>query len=57
MAKEEKKGAKEFDLEAAIMEYPAPEWYKKAFKKTMDLSKVKSESDLKKAFKTYGELK
>ena len=57
MAKGEKKEAKEFDLEQAIKDYPAPDWYKLAFTRTMDLSKIKSESDLEKAFKTYGEMK
>jgi methylenetetrahydrofolate dehydrogenase (NADP+)/methenyltetrahydrofolate cyclohydrolase len=34
-----------------------PEWVKKAFLKTIDVSKIKNESDLKKQFKTYGEMK
>ena len=57
MAKKKEEGAEGFDLEAAIEAYPAPDWYKLAFTRTMDLSKIKSESDLEKAFKTYGELK
>lgn len=55
MAKKEEKA--KFDLETALAEYPEPEWYKKAFLKTMDTAKIKSQSDLEKAFKTYGEMK
>ena len=57
MAKKEKKKAESFDLEQAIKDCPKPEWVKKAFLKTVDVSKIKSESDLKKQFKTYGEMK
>ena len=58
MAKEKKeKKAEPFDLETAIKECPKPEWVKKAFLKTIDASKIKNESDLKKQFKTYGEMK
>ena len=58
MAKKEKKEAEEkFDLEKALSECPKPEWYKKAFLVTMDTTKIKSKSDLSKAFKTYGEMK
>lgn len=57
MAKKKEEAEKEFDLSAAIEAYPAPDWYKLAFTRTMDLSKIKSESDLEKAFKTYGEMK
>ena len=57
MAKEKKKVDSKFDLETAIKECPKPEWYKKAFLKTVDTTKIKSESDLKKQFKTYGEMK
>ena len=56
MAKK-KEEAEEFDLEQAIEEYPKPDWYKLAFTRTMDTSKIKSQSDLEKAFKTYGEMK
>ena len=56
MAKKEKE-SDSFDLETAIQECPKPEWYKKAFLKTVDVSKIKSLSDLKKQFKTYGEMK
>ena len=55
MAKKEKKS--DFDLETALAECPKPEWVKKAFLKTIDVSKIKNESDLKKQFKTYGEMK
>ena len=47
----------DFDLQTALAECPKPEWYKKAFLKTMDTSKNKNQKDLIKAFKTYGELK
>ena len=57
MAKKEKKKAESFDLEQALEDCPKPEWVKKAFLKTVDVSKIKSESDLKKQFKTYGEMK
>lgn len=55
MAKKETE--KVFDIEQALKECPKPEWYKKAFTKTMDCSKIKNDNDLKKAFKTYGEMK
>ena len=57
MAKKEKKKAESFDLEQALEDCPKPEWVKKAFLKTIDASKIKNESDLKKQFKTYGEMK
>ena len=38
MAKKEKKS--DFDLETALAECPKPEWYKKAFLKTVDTSKI-----------------
>ena len=47
----------DFDLQTALAECPKPEWVKRAFLKTVDVSKIKSESDLKKEFKTYGEMK
>ena len=56
MAKK-KEEAEKFDLEQAIEEYPAPDWYKLAFTRTMDTAKIKNQSDLEKAFKTYGEMK
>ncbi len=52
MAKKE-----EFDLQSELEAYPCPDWYKKAFTKTMDVSKIKSKSDLDKAFKKYGEMR
>lgn len=55
MAKKEK--GNDFDLQTALDECPKPEWYKRAFLKTVDASKIKSLSDLKKQFKTYGEMK
>ena len=53
MAKKEEKKS-DFDLAKALEECPKPDWYKKAFTVTMDLSKIKSENDLIKAFKAYG---
>ena len=44
MAKKEK--GNDFDLQTALDECPKPEWYKKAFLKTVDTSKIKSLSDL-----------
>lgn len=53
-----KKDAKEvFDFEKELEACPKPDWYKKAFVKVMDTSKIKSKSDLEKAFKTFGEMK
>lgn len=52
-----KKETETFDLQKALEECPKPDWYKKAFVVTMDLSKVKSQKDLIKLFKEYGELK
>ena len=49
-----KKEDEAFDLEKALSECPKPDWYIKAFCVTMDLSKIKSQEDLIKAFKTYG---
>ena len=61
MAKKEKeeKAVKsdDFDLDKALEECPKPDWYKKAFVKVMDTSKIKNQNDLIKAFKTYGEMK
>lgn len=45
-----------FDFEKELEAYPKPDWYKKAFAKTMDTSKIKSKKDLDKAIKTYGEM-
>ena len=43
-----------FDLHEAIKECPKPDWYKKAFCKVMDTSKIKSQDDLIKAMKQFG---
>ena len=43
-----------FDLDAAIKECPKPDWYKLAFCKVMDTSKIKSQDDLIKAMKRFG---
>ena len=50
--KEEEKEV--FDLEKALEECPKPDWYKVAFKRVMDTSKIKSQSDLIKLMKTFG---
>lgn len=56
--KEEKPNKSEaFDLDEALEECPKPEWVKNAFKITVDTSKIKSQSDLVKAFKDYGEMR
>ena len=49
--------AEAFDLEQALVDCPKPEWYKKAFCKVMDTSKIKSEADLKKLMKEFGGMK
>ena len=46
-----------FDLEQALADCPKPEWYKRAFVKVMDTSKIKSENDLKKSMKEFGGMK
>ena len=43
-----------FDLSTAIKECPKPDWYKKAFCKVMDISKIKSQDDLIKAMEKFG---
>ena len=53
--KKEEKSA--FDLEAELEAYPLPDWYKNAFKITMNTSKINSKSDLDKAFEEYGAMK
>lgn len=55
MAKKEEKAT--FDLQAALAECPKPEWYKKAFCKIMDTSKIKSQADLNKMMKDFGGMK
>lgn len=57
MAKKKEEKKEEFNLEQALKECPKPEWYKKAFCVTMDTTKIKSQNDLIKAMKTYGEMK
>lgn len=49
--------AESFDLTKALEDCPKPDWYKRAFIRTMDISKIKSESDLVKLMKKYGEMK
>lgn len=56
MAKKEDKKI-DFDLEAEIEAYPEPDWYKEAFTRVMDTSKIKSSDDLDKAFKEFGAMK
>jgi len=48
---------KEFDLNKELEAYPCPDWFKRAFLKVFDTSKIKSKSDLDKAFKKFGEMK
>lgn len=55
MAKKEEAKAT-FDLIEAINECPKPDWYKKAFMKVMDTSKIKSQADLTKMMKEFGGL-
>ena len=43
-----------FDLEQALADCPKPDWYKRAFCKIMDVSKIKSEADLIKMMKEFG---
>ena len=49
--------AETFDLTEALADCPKPEWYKKAFTKVMDTSKIKSEADLIKLMKEFGGMK
>jgi hypothetical protein len=56
--KEEKKPTKnDFDLDKALKECPKPEWYKNAFVKVMDTSKIKNQNDLTKQMKEFGAMK
>ena len=57
MAKKKTETEEAFDLEKALEECPKPEWYKKAFIKIMDTSKIKSQDDLTKQMKIFGEMK
>lgn len=53
----EKEVKADFDFDKAIEECPKPDWYKKAFCKVMDTSKIKSQNDLIKLFKEFGEMR
>ena len=55
--KNETKETTAFDLKNALADCPKPEWYKRAFLKVMDTSKIKSENDLKKSMKEFGGMK
>lgn len=57
MAKKNDEKVEEFDFEKELEAYPQPDWYKEAFTRVMDVSKIKSMSDLDKAFKEFGEMK
>lgn len=52
-----KKKEEAFDLEQALKDCPKPDWYVKAFARVRDLSKIKSQDDLIKEFKKFGEMK
>ena len=52
-----KKTEEAFDLDTALEECPKPEWYKIAFTKIIDTSKIKSQDDLNKQMKIFGEMK
>ena len=55
---EKKQEAKdEFDLKKELEIYPCPDWFKKAFLKTYDTSKIKNRNDMERAIKEYGEMK
>ena len=55
--KKEKVEENEFNLEEELEAYPCPDWYKKAFLKTWDTSKIKNRNDMEKAIRDYGEMK
>lgn len=55
--KEDKPSKDEFNLIEELEAYPCPDWYKKAFLKTVDTSKIKNRNDMEKAIHDYGELK
>ena len=59
MAKKESKKNDDtaFDFEAELQAYPEPDWYKEAFARVMDTGKIKSKSDMDKAFKEFGAMK
>lgn len=52
--KGEKPKSEAFDLDEALAECPKPEWYKKAFTRVMDTSKIKNQNDLNKLMKEFG---
>ena len=52
-----KKTEEAFDLETALAECPKPDWYIRAFCKIIDTSKIKSQDDLIKQMKQFGEMK
>lgn len=52
-----KQNEKAFNLTDELLDYPKPEFLKKAFVRVMDTSKIKSKSDLDKEFKKFEELK
>lgn len=51
-----KKNENAFDLQAELKDYPKPTFLKNAFMKIVDVDKIKSKSDLDKAFKKFEEL-
>ena len=53
LAKKENK----FDLDEELKLYPKPEFFKRAFLKTVDTTDIKSKSDLDKALKKFEEMK
>ena len=55
--KTEEKTVDDFDLEKELEAYPCPDWYKQAFLKTVDTSKIKNRNDMEKAIIKYGEMK
>ncbi len=55
MAKKKEETA--FDLTKALEECPKPDWFKRAFVKVMDISKIKSQEDLIKLMKEFGGMK
>lgn len=57
MAKNKKEEVTDFDFEKELELVQEPDWYKEAFTRVMDTSKIKSKSDLDKAFKEFGGMK
>lgn len=55
--KKEEVKTDDFDLIKELEDYPCPDWYKKAFLKTYDTSKIKNRNDMEKAIIEYGEMK